>query len=71
MWEMCPPYHPVQVAAGLLVTEVHAVVAAGCLQKQPEQSTSPPAFGAQHAKAIGCMRQMALKQHWTRANYYD
>lgn len=55
MWEVCLPYHHAQVAACLLVTEVHAVEAAGCLQKQPEQSTSPPAFGIQHAVASGCM----------------
>lgn len=49
VWEMSlPQHHPVQAAACLLLLAVHVVVPAGCLQKQPEQSISPPTFGIQH-----------------------
>ena len=45
---MCVAHHPVQLAVRLLLVEEPEVIAAGRLQKQPELSTAPPAFGIQH-----------------------
>lgn len=63
-WHICAAHHHVQVAhhpvqiahhyvqfaALLLLGKEHAAVAAERLRKQPELSTSPPAWGTQHCR---------------------